>query len=122
MLSSLSWRGSSCKSRLRQCTARRCRLVGGDWAQALSRIERWVAVARTGNYLFHRSLIAGNVTDIRATQNGDDVAGRSLVRLHEIVRVVWLRIAALAAEKGGVGTGDWHHQGRAQQQDSRPCR
>src|SRR5713101_2769221 len=30
--------------------------------------------------------------------------------------------AALAAEKGGVGTGDWHHQGRAQQQDSRPCR
>jgi transposase len=32
------------------------------------------------------------------------------------------RIAALAAEKGGVGTGDWHHQGRAQQQDSRPCR
>jgi hypothetical protein len=29
------------------------------------------------------------------------------------------RIAALAAEKGGVGTGDWHHQGRAQQQDSR---
>ncbi len=24
------------------------------------------------------------------------------------------RIAALAAEKGGVGTGDWHHQGRAQ--------
>ena len=23
------------------------------------------------------------------------------------------RIAALAAEKGGVGTGDWHHQGRA---------
>ena len=27
------------------------------------------------------------------------------------------RIAALAAEKGGVGTGDWHHQGRAQQQD-----
>src|SRR5712671_6758036 len=32
------------------------------------------------------------------------------------------RIAALAAEKGGVGTGDWHHQRRAQQQDSRPCR
>ena len=32
------------------------------------------------------------------------------------------RIAALAAEKGDVGTGDWHHQGRAQQQDSRPCR
>src|ERR1700730_8314011 len=31
-------------------------------------------------------------------------------------------IAVLAAEKGGVGPGDWHHQGRAQQQDSRPCR
>src|SRR4029434_2638723 len=28
------------------------------------------------------------------------------------------RIAALAAEKGGVGTGDWHHQGRAQQRES----
>jgi class 3 adenylate cyclase/DNA-binding SARP family transcriptional activator/sugar phosphate isomerase/epimerase len=28
-------------------------LLKGDWAQALSRIERWVAVARTGTFLFH---------------------------------------------------------------------
>ena len=28
-------------------------LLKGDWAQALSRIERWLAVARTGNFLFH---------------------------------------------------------------------
>src|SRR2546425_12110986 len=32
------------------------------------------------------------------------------------------RIAALAAGKGGVGTGDWHHPRRAQQPESRPCR
>jgi transposase len=32
------------------------------------------------------------------------------------------RIAARAAEKGGVGAGDWHHQGRPEQQDSWPCR
>ena len=32
------------------------------------------------------------------------------------------RIAALAAEKGGVRAGDWHHQGRPEQQDSWPCR
>jgi class 3 adenylate cyclase/DNA-binding SARP family transcriptional activator len=28
-------------------------LLKGDWAQARSRIERWVALARTGNFLFH---------------------------------------------------------------------
>jgi hypothetical protein len=28
-------------------------LLKGDWAKALSRIELWVAVARTGNFLFH---------------------------------------------------------------------
>jgi class 3 adenylate cyclase/tetratricopeptide (TPR) repeat protein len=28
-------------------------LLKGDWAQALSRIERWVAVARTGSFSFH---------------------------------------------------------------------
>jgi tetratricopeptide (TPR) repeat protein len=30
-------------------------LLKGDWAQALSRIERWVALARTGNASFHLS-------------------------------------------------------------------
>ena len=30
-------------------------ILKGDWAQALSRIERWVAVARTGKFSFHLS-------------------------------------------------------------------
>ena len=28
-------------------------VLKGDWAEALSRIERWLAVARTGPFLFH---------------------------------------------------------------------
>jgi tetratricopeptide (TPR) repeat protein len=30
-------------------------MLRGDWAQALSRIERWVALARTGKFSFHLS-------------------------------------------------------------------
>jgi class 3 adenylate cyclase/DNA-binding SARP family transcriptional activator len=30
-------------------------MLKGDWAQALSRIERWVALARTGKFSFHLS-------------------------------------------------------------------
>src|SRR5215471_12161878 len=88
--------------------------------------------ADVGGLTAHRNTARTRRSTIDSIDGAHEEFGREYMRRqltplsrpskgHWIARIL-KRTAAPAAEKGGLGTGDWHHQGRPKQQDSCDCR